>query len=526
MIAIVAIVLPIPLSFIRYIPGLIKSRGWAYAQSILVYPSALRAHHRRPAVGFLVPTRGQAIYIFLVSFLNLVLLLAPYVITQPQASFSSRDAQTLSIVGNRAGVMAMGNAVALFLFSARNNVLLGVTDWSYGTYILLHRILGYWAVFLTILHSFMLLVCYVQQGTYADELARLYWVWGIVGTVAASVIFLSSVLWIRQRLYEFFLASHIAMALLFILGYYYHIWYVYGYDWGYEIWIFIAGGIWGADRLARVVRMAIQGSHTATVAVIENTDGEYLRIEVQGKYLADGVAYLCFPTFTWRFWETHPFSVAFQSQGNREHEGVRTLTSEEIAEDPEKSVGTTGVAAAASSSADNTTNSTTFFTRRREGITKKLAARAAESPVRLRVLIDGPYDHSGRVMSQLAQCGDSLCITGGVGITACLPYLRRCRTKGAKLFWSSRQSGLVAALAPALSTLPGSVRVETTVGDRLDLDSILRQEMLRTKDEGPLGIVVSGPPAMADDVRQKVVTLAREDLQGRPYVLLDEAFSW
>ena len=70
--------------------------------------------------------------------------------------------------------MAIGNVVALFLFAGRNNVLLGVTDWSYGTYMLLHRVLGYWAVFLTVLYSCMLLEYYVKQGTYNDELLRLY----------------------------------------------------------------------------------------------------------------------------------------------------------------------------------------------------------------------------------------------------------------------------------------------------------------------------------------------------------------
>src|SRR5690606_33430412 len=112
------IILPIPLSLIRYLPGLSRSRGWAYIQSMLIHPSAFKTHHREPVAGAIVPTRCQTMYIFVISFLNLVLLLAPYVITQPQASFPSRDMQTLSIVGNRAGVMAMGNVVALFLFAA------------------------------------------------------------------------------------------------------------------------------------------------------------------------------------------------------------------------------------------------------------------------------------------------------------------------------------------------------------------------------------------------------------------------
>lgn len=529
-IAIVAIILPIPLSLIRYLPRLSKSRGWTYAQSMLVYPSTFKGRHREPIAGAIVPTRGQTMYIFVISFLNLVLLLAPYVITQPQASFPSRDMQTLSIVGNRAGTMAMGNTVALSLFAARNNpVMLYVTDWSYGTYVLLHRWLGYWAVFHTVLHSFMLLANYVVQGTYWDEFARLYWSWGIVGTVAVCAMIPASILWVRQRFYELFLASHIVLALLFIIGYYYHIWYVYGYNWGYEIWVFIAGGVWGADRVLRLVRMAVQGSRTAVVTVVEDTDGEYVRIDIQGKYLKDGVAYLCFPTLGWRFWETHPFSVAYQSLGGEE-DGSQPASPDMSAEDPEKSTGatkTTAVAAGPATSSRNAT--TTFFARRRTGITNKLVARVAagSDPVRLRVLIDGPYDHSGRASSQIAQCNAVLCITGGVGITACLPHLvSNGSAKNGKLFWSTRKPGLAAALAPTLASLSSNVSVETAVGERLALDSILEREMLGAKNEGLLAIVVCGPLGMADDVRKKVVSLARENPLCRPYVLLDEAFSW
>lgn len=497
---------------------------------MLIYPSTFRKHHREPIAGAIAPTRGQTMYIFIISFLNLVLLLAPYVITQPQASFSSRDMQTLSIVGNRAGVMAMGNTVALFLFAARNNpLMLYVTDWSYGTYVLLHRWLGYWAVFHTVLHSFMLLANYVVQGTYWDEFARLYWTWGIVGTVAVCTMVPASILWVRQRFYELFLASHIVFALLFIIGYYYHIWYVYEYNWGYEIWIFIAGGIWGADRVLRLVRMAFQGSRTAIVSAIEDTDGEYVRIDVQGKYTKDGVAYLCFPTLGWRFWETHPFSVACQSLGGNEDES-QPASPDMNSEDPEKSTATTKTATAVTVSTTSSRHATTtFFARSRSGITEKLATRVASSssPVRLRVLIDGPYDHSGRVSSQIAQCSAVLCIAGGVGITACLPYLAPSGSeKSGKLFWSTRKPGLAAALAPTLASLPSHVRVERAIGERLGLDSILEREMLGAKNEGPLAIVVCGPPGMADDVRQKVVSLARGNPLCRPYVLVDEAFSW
>ncbi|KAH6685400.1 ferric reductase like transmembrane component-domain-containing protein [Plectosphaerella plurivora] len=532
-IAVVAIFLPLFLSFARFIPA---SRSWSYIQSVFVHPATWGRRHREPVAAAVIPNRGQTLYILLISFLNLILWLAPYVIHQPQASFASLGMQTLSIVGNRAGVMAMGNVVALFLFAGRNNILLHFTDWSHATYLLLHRWLGYWAVFHTIVHSFMLLANYVIQGSYEAELKRLYWIWGIVGTVAVSAMIPSSLLWVRQRFYEFFLASHVVLSLLFIIGYYYHIWYVYTYNWGYEIWIFVAGGIWGIERVVRLARMARHGVKTAIISVV---DDEYLRIEIQGNRLEGGVAYLCFPGLSWRFWETHPFSVAHSGPAGGSALPVPTAASNEkvaVASatgetDPEVASNESAPPSPATAGTTTSGDSTIFFARVRDGITKQLAALVhsadgTSSTARLRVVIEGPYHHSGSVASQLAKCPDVICIAGGVGITACLPYLRQSKAASStKLFWSSRSSGLETALGPALAALPSELQIETVVGRRLELDTILSSALLG-KGEGAVAIIVCGPPAMADEVRHKIVTISRTEPLSRPYLLLDEAFGW
>ncbi|OLN95478.1 Ferric/cupric reductase transmembrane component 1-like protein 2 [Colletotrichum chlorophyti] len=536
-ITIVAVFLPVALSLLRFIPGFTTGYAWTYWQTLLIHPATFGRRHREPVAGIgNVPTRGQALYIFVISFLNVILWLGPYTVHQPQASFTSLKMQSISIIGNRAGVMAMGNFVALFLFAARNSVLLYITDWSYSTYLLFHRWLAYWAIFHTIVHSFMLLANYVLKGTYEAELARQYWIWGIVATVAVSVVPLFSLLWVRQRFYELFLASHIVLSLLFIIGYYYHIWYVYGYNWGYEIWIFIAGGIWGADRLFRLVRGFWQGLRWATITAVEDVNGEYIRIEVEGKSLDSGVVYLGFPTLTWRFWETHPFSVAYaevdgisarsRAQQLGAHSSINsneTDSTPPAAEvDPEKDTRATQISG--SSSAPKDTHKTVFYSRTRGGITSTLAAKTSSS-TRIRVLLEGPYHHSGHISPQLAHCKDMLCIAGGVGITACLPFVRHKPAAGStKLFWSSRYQGLVTALAPAIGSLPGSVHVETVVGERLKLKAILTKEMVMGPD--PLAIVVCGPPGMADEVRSEIIKVARTDVRSRPYVLVDEVFSW
>ncbi|KAJ4347641.1 hypothetical protein N0V95_005239 [Ascochyta clinopodiicola] len=397
---------------------------------------------------------------------------------------------------------------------------------------------GYWAVIQTVIHSVMLWGYYVKAGSYAAEILRLYWIWGIVGTVAVCAIVPLSLLKVRQRFYEFFIVSHIALSLLFLIGYYYHIWYVYQYNWGYEIWMYVPAGIWALERLIRVGRMVLQGSRTAIVTLIPQADNEYIRIDIEGKALTEGVAYLCFPTLSWRFWETHPFSVSGSSHEVQQNEVSPQSHSESNsstgldANNEKKPVEHTITDAALHEAASgHPTSITTFFARARGGVTKLLTARAfgsAEKQVRLRVLIDGPYNHSGGVHLQIAQCSSVLCIAGGVGITACLPFLRRNGAKPAKLFWSSRKSGLVEDLTASLNALPSNVKVETLVGQRFDLDSIIYKELIDHDaiSEGSLAIVVSGPPGLADDVRIKAIQFMRGGARTRPYVLVDEAFSW
>ncbi|KAF5613133.1 FRE1-ferric (and cupric) reductase [Fusarium subglutinans] len=534
-VTLVAIFLPAIISLLRYIPGLTKSRGWSYWQSFLIVPAVFGKRHREPTVAGNVPNSGQALYIALISTLNILLWLGPYTVHQPQAGFASLKMQTISVVGNRAGDMAMGNVVALFLFSARNNVLLYFTDWSHSTYLLLHRWLGYWAIFHTIVHSAMLLANYVIQGTYEEELVREYWIWGIVGTVAVCAILPCSLLPVRQKMYEFFLGSHIILALLFLIGYYYHIWYLYEYNWGYEIFAFVAGGIWGLEHVVRLVRMAWQGNRKATISTISDVDGEYIRIEIDGKPLEGGVAYLAFPTLSWRFWETHPFSVAHSGSLTSEnsHQPSTTGAKEESVAvsrgsetDAEKGVNINQNTSVVSATEGR---STVFYARVRTGTTKKLASRVSgqqSEALQLRVIVEGPYHHSGDISPQLSHCKDILCIAGGIGITACLPYLRQGASGNTKIFWSSRKKGLITALTSALTDLPRSVKVETVVGERLDLRGILTQELIGAPGDGALAIVMCGPPGMADEVRRDIVEIVRSNALCRAYVLLDEAYSW
>lgn len=502
----------------------------------------------------MVPTRGQVLYIGLISIVNFVLLVAPYYYVYPNSTYPIRRNQDLATMGNRAGSMAMGNAAALFLFSARNNALLWLTDWGHGTFLLLHRWLGAWTVLLTVVHSCLLLAAYVEYGDYAMELARLYWRWGVVGTVAAVALGPASVLALRRAAYDLFLPLHQLLAVLFLVGYYHHIWYLYQYQWGYEIWVWVAVGFWALDRVLRLVRMAVKGRRTAVISAVEGSNGEYMRIDIDG-VRSGGVVYLCFPTLRWMFWENHPFSVisseATEAAVADEPEATQTTIPSSEKAGPHAKKCAAGVVSipspssplqnapvAPTSSKKPGQPRTTIIVRTRTGVTARLAARLATAasttgtPLRLPVLIEGSYQYSGSAERRLRSCTSVLCIAGGVGVTAVLPLLLRrgaCSAlpsgspKRGRLVWAVRDGSLPAALAPELAALQAAgVEVETSVGKRVDLGAALEQEVLAGGDL--LGVVVCGPPGMADEVRAKVTQLGRSGR--RAVVFVDEAFSW
>ncbi|KAH7149028.1 ferric reductase like transmembrane component-domain-containing protein [Dactylonectria estremocensis] len=536
----VALFLPVVLSLLRFVPLFNRSRTWTWLNSTLIHPPAWGSSHRTPVASYLggglVPTRGQVLYVALISFLNVVFLVAPYYSLHPQSSFASLREQEVSLIGNRAGVLALGNMVALFVFSSRNNVLLYLTNWSHGTFLILHRWLGYWTIILTALHSVMLLAYYLLFGDYESEFVKLYWSWGIVGTVAAVAIWPASLLVVRQKAYELFLVTHQALALLFLIGFYYHIWYCYTYNWGYEIWMFIASGIWALERLVRVVRMVGKGLKTAVISTVEGSQGEYMRITIDGAS-AQGVVYLCFPTLSWRFWETHPFSVA--SSHSYEASPAVSTEREDVTSDvdlektavhrvtraEEKSPAAS--VEAPHPSTVKISNSAKFLVRTRSGMTSRLAARLAAftGPIRLPVLLEGSY-HSTQ-LTQLANCNSIVCFAGGVGITTVLPLLQTRGLRPARVYWGLRDDALQKELASDFSSLPVGVEVVVNVGERLDIASLVESELVGEDGSGgPVGILVSGPPGMADDVRMAVSRMGRSGELKSSFILVDEGFSW
>ena len=253
----------------------------------------------------------------------------------------------------------------------------------------------------------------------------------------------------------------------------------------------------------RLARLARNGVKTARVTVI---DEDYIRVNIEG-ISGSGHAYLYFPTLTWRVWENHPLPVASavlppsDRPGTLQHDadvekfsnfadGSDSDSSERRSQSPAK-IGLT------------------FLVRTRTGVTEQLRKHAT-----LPVLVESAYGPHEDLSEYLLL----ICIAGGVGITACVPYLRA-HPGTTKLFWGARSQGIIDAIAPSLS----GVERETYVGKRMNIAEVLHREL---SDSATTAVVlVSGPSEMADEVRCITGELGRQK-KGIKVKLVEEAFSW
>ncbi|KAK2763915.1 hypothetical protein FQN54_009534 [Arachnomyces sp. PD_36] len=516
----------------RFLPG---HSGFTSRLNVILSQPLWGHNCRTPAFANtgIMPTRGQGLFIAYIFLVNIFLMIYPHNLLQPNFMSESDHAQLTQMVGDRAGVLAFANFVALFLFSSRNNLLLWVTNWSRSTYLLLHRWVGYACIGQTVLHSILMLYWYDHWADDIVESKLPYWFWGVIATLAICLMLPLAMLPIRQRAYEVFLILHQLFSALTLIGSFLHIWYLYQYLWGYEIWIYIAEGIWFLDRAMRIVRVVCNGKRTATFSAVD-ASGDYLRVDIEG-VVADGHVYLYFPNLSWRVWESHPFSImaSFASSSSPPDE------SKAVESDPEKGTKSVDITTEKDVPSQNdlspqtSSNSlhggpvrprSTLILRPQSGTTKDIAARtlASGGTVSLPVLIESSY-HASPSARELSHCSTLLCIAGGVGITGVLGFAHKFAGPRGRLCWSVRTQALARAVESEIKQLGPQVTVETTVGARLPLGQIIREELGRDDDKGILGISVCGPPGMADEVRGLVGQLAGSR---RGVVFKDEAFSW
>lgn len=483
----------------------------------LVYPSAVGTYQVRPLPFSLgnVPTVGQSFYIFLMVIFNIILTAVNYKTTRPFVWYETQHQEILGLVMFRTGILGFSLFPLTILFAGRNNILLWLTNWSHSTYLLLHRWVARLFAVQVLLHSILALRLYISTGSYSEEQKLPYWIWGAVATVAVSIMVVGSGLYVRRWSYEIFLISHIVLAVIVVVGCWYHVIIRFQRKWGYEMWMYATCAVWFFDRLMRVLRMLKTGVRRAKVADIG--DG-FVRVDVQGirwSAVPGQHVYAYFPTMNpLRPWENHPFSVLPTAMLRSSHHSIDTADSDTGSStnhtDSEKQNNTTISTKPVLQA--HTSTGLTLFIRKSSGMTKSLKAHDS-----LLTLLDGPYPNNPT--KAILQCDRLLLIGGGIGITGLLPWVT-CHSN-AKLCWSVKQTA--ECLLDAMSNFLGEIREkDVKVGRRVDVREVLGQEV--QSGWARIGVVVCGPGGLCDDVRSAVTAAGKKEKT--VFELQVDAYSW
>ncbi|KAK4183900.1 putative ferric reductase transmembrane component [Podospora australis] len=513
--------LPILCTWLYHLP--FSSSFVSFLSPRITYPSSWGTYSVRP-LPYLIgnaPTVGQAIYIAVFFALNIILMSINYHPFQPHLYYKSESDEIKAYIFYRTGIAAYAILPLLILFSSRNNfLLLWLTNWSHATYLLLHRWVARVFVLHALVHSFLALPLFLPQPAVVSSG---YWAWGAVATVLCVVILAASVLPIRRWSYEIFLASHIVLSVIMMVGLWYHVVLWVGVDtWGYETWIYAACAVWFVDRAARAGKVLKQGVRKGRVRELGNG---YVRVDVPGvRFGGDGPGlhvYCHFPMLSlWRPWENHPFSVVPTSmwvvkgeQGGKDgrtsgdsspsasKESGKGVEVEVV--DVEKQHGGLGKVSG--------NMGITLLIKKGSGMTTHLKATEG-----LWTLLDGPYRNAST--TEIRRCDRLLLIGGGIGITSLLPWIAS--HPNVKLYWSVKESAK--CLVEEVERVLVGVEKEVRIGKRLHIVDLLAQEVETGYKR--IGVVVSGPGGLCDDVRAAVVAAERKG--GTEFELDVDAYSW
>ncbi|GKU08506.1 unnamed protein product [Fusarium langsethiae] len=498
-----------------------------------------------------VPPRIQSLTLFAFLILNVVLSIHGYRIVPINMYFPSTAKQIFRYASDRTGIISFANFPLIWLFGMRNNLLMWLTGWDFGTYNNFHRWVARIATAQAILHSigYSILV-YLEGGweSYVFWWSYMFWWVGELATIVMSLLVGASFYWIRRQQYELFLVVHIIMSIFLLVTMLAHVSIFQG---EYDIFFWVPCFIWVADRVIRALRIAAFNPKlwdTWATSIYHPTSNIVRLVIPWSNSLykpAPGTFYYIHVLNGPRCWESHPFTVAaVTDEGQR---GAKVL-GEQV---PLLTSGSSEQTSDANVSQEMFSDSRTmtFLIRPYDGFTSRLRDTAsAEWPKNTlqRVLVDGPYGHT-----QPLQLFDNVIfVVGGSGIVVPLSYLQLLTSspsspRTVKIHWAVREPAfaldvLKTDIADTLGSANLSVEIHLTTHTpqdelqewpsqialrrgRIDAAAVVTRATDIVAGES-LAVVACGPARMADDARKTVYDLLRRGVRGVEY--FEESFQW
>ncbi|KAG0661207.1 hypothetical protein C6P45_001403 [Maudiozyma exigua] len=268
----------------------------------------------------LLPSRLETSILTNYIILNGIILAFGYNVDPTNSLFRTKSQQMLRLVADRAGILAFGNLPIIFLFGARNNMLMTLTDFDFATFISLHKWVGRIMILHSILHSSCYLCYSILAGSFKFSELELYYKCGILAMILLLLLFCLSLGYIRKNHYELFLYTHIALAVVFMAACWKHV-----ENLGWKNWLIISIVMWIVERLARVYNILKNGgvlnSKLYLVQVRHDINDTLIRVSINRKkcnmHLRPGQYYFAYFMHPLIFWQSHPFTVIDLKEKNK-----------------------------------------------------------------------------------------------------------------------------------------------------------------------------------------------------------------
>ncbi|KAH0370459.1 hypothetical protein KCU65_g2492, partial [Aureobasidium melanogenum] len=518
-------------------------------------------------LGYL-PKRALSFTIASYVVLNIIFSAVSFHHVTPNVWYADRRHEIAAYVSNRTGILSFANLALAILFSGRNNLLIIITGWSQSTMLAIHRWASRVATVQAVVHSIIYTITYFWTGgaaAYRTEAAMAYYWWGIIATVVLCISVCFAILPIRIRSYEVFLVTHIAFAILALVGCWYHIDLRFGNKWGYKVWLYIAFAFWAFDRLMRFFRLVYYnyaGSPIAVVKQISHTDILQMTIHPKKAWkVRPGQHSFLYIPLLGKPWENHPFTIASWSSPEPTR---KTPVVSDAAIAKEAGIHNVEIDDPSDSQHSHTLNHSgqvVCLMRARKGMTASLLyklRRSGANSLPISIFTEGLYGGHHATLQPLKTADTILCVAGGIGVTSCMSFLQQyvnesrptepaskslmsCATRFV-LAWSAREEAIIQHVS--ISLLPDPTAQDKHLeyqfwctGEQSSQDKGLEQgvnwqrgrmnvgEVVRSVAEKGrrVVVVVCAPGAMSDEVREAVVGCLKD---GMPVDLIEEAFAW
>jgi predicted ferric reductase len=483
-------------------------------------PASFSMHHSasKNLRGFtlIIPVRSHSLFILGYCILNVVFVFPLY------QSYEGEVSGTLaSFIGNRTGFLALSQLPLLIVFGGRNNILLWITGWPIDTFNTFHR----WVGRIIVIHVLVHALTYTANEALSDYFAQIwevsYWRWGVAALFGGMIILFQSMHIFRSKKYEIFLIIHIAMAIVFIIGAWYHL-EIIGEGQRYNR---AAVALWAFDRLIRLVRIGWSGPLSKARMILHNDDIVQMDIDYSGRWQPYPGSFVFIHILRKnKFWESHPFTIVpIPDQKTKFKVFCRVKTG--ITE-----------------------------------VTRKHLSNKPDHESEVRVLLEGPYGPSHPVHHY----ANVVLLAGGIGVTGIYSYAADlCRRKDlkirVKLCWVMRDECSISWFFDEIEYLRSDPRfniqlyisqmgsendsvyegeeektapanIGTTPTDenyiKVYRRPIVKEIVQQSIEEstGTLAIVSCGPGTMNDQARQCVAQNLELSSQRVDY--FEESFSW